>query len=197
MDSGITIELEQSMPKLAALVDGHTESSFLQRTYPADHILIIRCLPNGADVTLTRIAETIVDKVATLSGDYDRVLILLDREARAETCAQIATDLAQRVGAAAAGRSFIYAIKNIEVENWILADEVFIRSIGEATYNYAREGQEAKSVLSSFFKESLSPQKKAAMLAGCSPNRMSASSQSFADFARDCAPLNWWWLGAE
>ena len=182
------------MPKLAALVDGHTEQSFLQITYPPDQIRIIRCLPNGDDVSLERVAEEIIDKLATLSGEYDRVLVLFDREDRAAPCADIAAQLTQLTSAAIGDRTMLFGIKDIEIENWILADETFVRSLGDGAYTYTREGHSAKPTLSAFFRESLSPQKKAAFLAGCAPTRIGAQSESFRVFAAQCADLDWWWL---
>lgn len=183
------------MPKVAAFVDGHTEENFLRNNYPPDQIRILRCLPNGSDVALNLVAEVIADKLTTLSVEYTHVMVLYDREDRQQTIHDLAEQLSDLIGPALGPRALVFGFKDVELENWILADHVYLQSLGCNAPVYDKEGQKAKPTLDSYFKESLSHQKKAAMLGACTPSRIAERSSSFQQFAKNCIDLEWWWLG--
>jgi hypothetical protein len=133
------------MERIAAIVEGHTEYHFIRNTYGASTIQ--RAITNGRDVEISVIVDLIADALDVLSGDIQKVVILLDREKRAISSEEFATRLATELAPRAIGRTLYFGVSDRMVENWIVADEDKMRSRFEAGYVYPGDGCHGKREL--------------------------------------------------
>jgi hypothetical protein len=182
------------MERIAALVEGQTEHHFVKKTYA--NSVIQRPFPNGKDVPIEVITECLLDAIETLGGDISKVLVLLDREGRAESADAMRTAIGAALVTASPNRSFYVGVTDRHIENWILADEDFVRgTFGQPSYVYLGDGTKGKPALDDVSNKSLrSPTEKAEMLKACSALKGQQLSPSLAAF---CATVNfdWYWIG--
>jgi len=180
------------MERVAALVEGQTEAYFIEEAFPSSRVF--RPFPNGRDVGLDMIAECINEALQILAGDFRYVVILLDKERRRETSSEIREYLRERI--LKSHRSLSIGVADIQIETWILADEIKMRSqSGQAAYNYGGDGCSAKRILRDLLGASLAPRDKARLLKACSAARGAKVSRSLAEF-REEIDFDWWWMVA-
>lgn len=177
------------------MVEGHTEAYFFEIAHP--NCRVLRPFPNGITVSIAKIAEKIEFSLRTVGNDFDSILIILDRERRASSADSIKIELSQRLMEICPGRSFIIGVSDIQVENWILADEENIKSkFNSNDYKYQGDGTGAKHRLSELSGgESFSPRTKAEMLKSSKASRISQTSPSFASF-HETVNFEWFWIAA-
>ena len=112
------------MERIAALVEGDTEDFFFRSTY--GRVIVQRPFPNGRSVDLDRIIDDIKDNIDTLGGSIRYVIILLDREGRDASAAEMAVRIKGQLQAVCTNREIMVRVTDRHIENWILADEEFI-----------------------------------------------------------------------
>lgn len=181
------------MPRVLAIVEGHTEASFFKISHPKCRV--ITPFPNGTTVSIAKIAEKIEFSIRTVGKEYDHIIVWLDRERRASSFSQIKSELNQRLSTLCPGRVFHIGVSDIQIENWILADEQFISDkFNKQDYKYCGDGKSAKKRLSVVSDgESFSPLSKAELLKSCYASRISMNSDSFSDF-RLGIDIDWHWM---
>lgn len=180
------------MERIAALVEGHTELHFIKNTYA--NSIVSRPIPNGKSVSISLIVESIVDAVQALGGEIKRVIILLDREGRDITSSEMAIAIIDGVGAICSGRKFYVGVADIQIENWMLADEQMIRSVfNEPDFIYPGDGVGSKNILHRISGGvMMGPADKAALLKKASALTGSKVSPSLEAF-RGSIDFDWYW----
>lgn len=183
------------MPRILAMVEGHTEAIFFEIAHP--DCLVLRPFPNGITVSISKIAEKIEFSLRAVGNDFDAIVVMLDRERRAAEASSISKELAQRLREICPGRPFLIGVSDIQIENWILADEDKMRErFGSTEYTYAGDGLGAKRRLGELSGgESFSPRTKAELLKSCKASSIASKSPSFACF-QAAAGFEWYWLAA-
>jgi|tagenome__1003787_1003787.scaffolds.fasta_scaffold20728160_2 hypothetical protein len=81
------------MPDPAFLVDGIMEQRILQHICPGKPVQRLNC--NGKNVALEIIVDRIEFHIRLLNNRYDPIIILIDREQRRATCADIVSSMNQ------------------------------------------------------------------------------------------------------
>lgn len=180
------------MERIVALVEGHMETHFVRSTYA--NAIVQRPFPNGRDVALEIIVECIIDALETVGGGIYRIIILLDREQRTLESCDIAAFILSSVRSAFPTRRFFVGVADRQIENWIVADEEFVRNrFGLASYTYAGDGTYGKGVLDTLCGNDLrGPKDKALMLKACSATRSAQGSQSLRAFVSSI-DFGWRW----
>jgi len=134
------------MERIVALVEGHTETHFVQAAY--GNAIVQRPFANGDSVSLDLIAEAIIEHLDTVSGSISKVLILLDREGRDVSAADMRESLRTRIQPHCGKRSIYIGVSDRQVENWILADVDHVRKRFNAPdFNYLGDGSPGKNAL--------------------------------------------------
>jgi hypothetical protein len=107
----------------AFIVDGFTEQIIIQQLCPNRPI---RRSINGKDVSLKRTAAEIVTIIRTLNNRYYPIVIVTDREKRADVFLTVATELKREIVEQLATKNMTADIRigvaDRMIENWILAD---------------------------------------------------------------------------
>lgn len=179
------------MVKIAALVEGHTETHFINATFPKPHFQ--RPFPNGKDVSLDLIAESISDALEVVGGEIDAILVLLDREGRAITAQDMAVELSGKLKKLGCNRKIHIGVTDRHLENWILADQEAIREkFQREDFFYAGDGTRGKAILESVAGYAMSPIDKARLLKSCSAIRAKTRSQSLLSWLDSC-DFEWHW----
>lgn len=182
------------MERIAALVEGHTETHFVKATYP--RAIVQRCLPNGKDVSIDAIVEAIHDRMEILGGEIKKVLIIFDREGRIETPEEIYTYVQGKLSEYCTNRKFYIGISDKQIENWIVADCDYIRKTYNAhDYKYPGDGTGGKEILKRIHGSDQAPGDKARMLKLTTPSKSKDSSLSLAHFV-DQIDFPWGWIEA-
>jgi hypothetical protein len=179
------------MERIVALVEGHTEAHFIEATYA--NAIVQRPFPNGKDVAIDVIVESIVDALETVGGSIKKVVVLLDRERREASAAEIAGRIISELTHKCPSRKIYVGVSDRQIENWILADEIYIRRRFNTEFRYAGDGFPAKAVLEDLCGRVLKgPRDKANMLKECSALRGSERSESLRMF-RNLIDFDWSW----
>lgn len=180
------------MERIAALVEGHTEAHFIKLSY--GNSIVQRPFPNGRDVSIDIIVESIVDAMETIGGNINHIIILLDREGRAVSWREIFSHVLEKSTEIFAGRNIYMGLTDRHIENWILADESFIADkFAIESYSYAGDGTYGKSILESICGNTLrGPVDKAMMLKAISSIRGGEKSPSLEAF-RSSIAFDWAW----
>lgn len=107
----------------AFIVDGFTEQTIIQQLCPKRPIK--RCI-NGKDVSLKRMAAEIVTIIRVLNNRNYPIVILTDREKRADSFLTVAAELKREVVEQLATKNVVADIRigvaDQMIENWLLAD---------------------------------------------------------------------------
>ncbi|MDO1558199.1 hypothetical protein Q0812_01980 [Brevundimonas sp. 2R-24] len=179
------------MPKIVAIVEGQTEEHFIRKTYPS--ALILRPFTNGRDVDLALIARKIAAPLARIGMGFDDFIILIDRERRTMSAAELEERLRSELEKLEPMRQFSIGVPDIHIENWILADETEMRRRYGETFTYEGDGTPAKGALRALSGISHSPLEKAELLKACSADEIANKSPSFECF-RTRVRCDWVWL---
>ncbi|WP_145998295.1 hypothetical protein [Caulobacter flavus] len=179
------------MPKIAALVEGHTEVHFINATFSKPHIQ--RPFPNGRDVSLSLIAECIAESVEFISGEVDEIIVILDRECRKISTEEMRSQIIDMVKKLGCKREISIGITDRHFENWILADEKKIQEkFSSIEYEYSGDGTFGKAQLEKISGFEMSPTDKALLLKACSATRGSSTSPSLKQWI-DSINCDWYW----
>jgi hypothetical protein len=182
------------MERIAALVEGHTETHFVKAAYP--RAIVQRCLPNGKDVHIDLIIETIHDRMEILGGDIKKVIIIFDREGRIETAEQIHSYVREKLNKLCNNRKFYIGVSDKQIENWIVADNEYLRKIyNKIEYQYPGDGTSGKEILKKLHGTDQAPGDKAKMLKLTTPSKSKQNSLSLANFI-DQIDFPWDWAEA-
>ena len=182
------------MERIAAIVEEHLEAHFIKETY--SRALVQRCLPNGTRVNLDLIVDAIADQLEIIDGTVRRVVVLLDREGRPETCGEMSQYLRNKLSVIDPSRSFYVGVSDRQIENWILADQVFIANhFNLPSYVYCGDGVAGRGRLASLTGGDLSPLDKARILKATSPSRSCDYSMSLSSFITQIN-FPWYWASS-
>lgn len=181
------------MERIVALVEGHLETHFVNSSYA--NAIVQRPFPNGDDVDLDLIIESINDQLETVGGDISKVVIMMDREGRDQSAKDIASHVGDGVSKANPNRSIYVGVSDREIENWILADEeLMASSFSLKSYKYKYEGNKGKSILRDISGGvDLGYRDKAKILKSCVASRVASNSSSFEQF-QSSFDFEWWWI---
>lgn len=109
------------MPKPAFIVDGFTEKALVQALCPGHPI--IRTNLNGRDVKITAIVQNIAVQIRLLNNRNHPIVVLVDKEQRSETAAEIVTSITDGLREAGLKDQDIrVGVADRMLENWIAAD---------------------------------------------------------------------------
>ena len=179
------------MERIAAIVEGHTEEHFVRSTYGAARIT--RAIPNGRTVDPGVIVDAVLDALELVSGSVTKVLILFDREGRAETAEALAAEVRDGVAARCGDRVLYVGVSDRQIENWVVADEAEMQLRFNAGYEYGGDGCSGKVVLRDLNGGvSLGPKDTAELLKACSASCAAVKSVSLASFLRQI-DFDWNW----
>lgn len=178
------------MERIVALVEGRTEYHFLLLTANA---LVLRKLPNSDDCPLDVIAEVAIDALEAIGGTITKVLVIIDREGRDQSAAQMASALAGLIQPAIGRRTLIVGVTDRHVENWILADQENVAAVTGAPYAYCGDGTKGKTRFIESWGTDLPPRAKAEILAGISVTRARSRSPSLEAMASQ-VNFEWPWI---
>lgn len=181
------------MERIVALVEGHAETHFVNATYA--NAIVQRPFPNGDNVDLSLIIDAINDRLETVGNEITKVLVLLDRERRAQPAADVAIHIIEAVREKHPHRSLYVGVSDREFENWILADvEHMIAHTNIHNYAYPGDGCGGKHVLKQLTAGvDLGYRDKALLLKSSYCSRMRPRSPSFDRFAASI-DFSWWWI---
>jgi len=179
------------MERIAALVEGHTETHFVKAAYP--RAIVQRCLPNGKDVDIDVIIETIHDRMEILGGDIKKVLIIFDREGRTESAEYIQNYVREKLSKICNNRTFYIGVSDKQIENWIVADSDYIgKRYIKPEYKYPGDGTSGKEILKRLHGTDQAPGDKARMLKLTTPSQSKLNSVSLANFVNQIDfPWDW------
>jgi hypothetical protein len=171
------------------------ETHFMRQSY--GNAIVQRPFPNGDSVDLELIIESIRDRLETIGGPITKFVVLMDREGRPQSAADIAQTVLDRLKAHSPARSFYVGVSDREVENWIIADEERMReAYGTSAYEYAGEGKNGKAILEQLNGGiDASFRDKATLLNSCSSVRAATKSPSLAHFLAQI-DFQWHWASA-
>lgn len=179
------------MEQLAAIVDGHAEARFFERSANA---FVLRSINNGRDVPLEHIEADIAESLQILPYRIKNILIVFDREQREQSAASIVQQIAASVAPLLGDRAAAIGVKDIQIENWLLADEKRVSELfKQDDYRYVLESKPGKPELRRLLGYSPSPVDIADMLKSSAPSRIRTTSDSFNLFHAQCK-CDWWWL---
>lgn len=131
------------MTKPAFLVDGHTEQRITQRICPGAPVRMLNL--NGRDVEISAIAKLVASQYRLLGNRYHPVVVIIDREDRAQTAAEVKeTLLRELLALGVPSNQLIVGVADRMIENWILADSGCTDLLKD---NTERDGCHGKSVL--------------------------------------------------
>jgi hypothetical protein len=103
----------------AFIVEGQTEQRFLQKVCPTAKVIILGC--NGKKVSCSAIANRIAAYFRILNNRYYPVVVLFDRETRAESCSVLMSDLEEELKARGLDEAqFRIGIVDRKIETWML-----------------------------------------------------------------------------
>jgi hypothetical protein len=182
------------MERIAAIVEGHLEAHFMNETYPK--VLVQRFLPNGDDVALDLIVEAITDQLEIIDKSVERVVILLDRERRAQPALSVVAYIRSKLINHNSKRAYYIGVTDREVENWILADTKLLTDrYNLDAYSYCGDGRGGKGRLSEITGGDLAPRDKARLLKAVSPSNVGNASLSLAKFVEQI-DFPWFWASS-
>jgi len=169
------------MERIVALVEGHTETHFVQSSY--GNAIVQRPFANGDSVSLDLIAEAIVEHLDTISGSITKVLILLDREGRDLSPGEVRSALWAKIHPHCGTRKIYIGVSDRQIENWILADEIGMRERFSAPdFVYPGDGLGGKNALKALSGSDASFRDKAEWLKSTSTTQSRQNSKSLDDF---------------
>lgn len=177
--------------EFAALVEGHTEIEFFNRSMSG--VLAMRVIQNGG--TLDVALNSIERGFRALGINRSKIIILFDREASELTCQQLAEEVRVRIEPHRANRTVVVGVPNREIENWMLAAQSLVRdTISEPGYQYACEGSSGKSRFERLT-SIRSPAEKAQFLKKAVASDIAEYSPSFDDFLNQFdEAFDWYWI---
>jgi len=180
------------MEKILALVEGHTETHFVKQTY--GNSIVLRPFPNGDDVAIELIIESILDVMGTIGGGITKVLILLDREGRDISASDMRKMIGDAISETCRHCTVSVGVTDRHIENWILADEDRVRQqYGPADYAYPGDGFRGKGMFEKMIGGvSIGPLDRALVLKACSAVRAMGKSESLAALI-DQVDFDWNW----
>lgn len=132
-------------------VEGDLERIFISSNCKG---LANRRLGNGVSVTIDALAKQIGAIWRVQSGGFRNLVVLLDREGRSVTSAEMAQQLLQSLKIACQGAAqIIVGCPDKMIENWILADHAVVTNyLGTECGPYAHEGKGGKGILKNLFR---------------------------------------------
>ena len=177
------------MERIIALVEGHTETHFINAAY--GNAIVQRPIANGKDVGLDVIAEAIVEHLNTISGSISRVVILLDREGRQMSAKEMRDEILKRLEPSKGGRTIYLGVSDRQIENWIVADQNSMRArFSDSNYTYPGDGCSGKHLLKGLAGADASPRDKAVWLKATQASASRQRSTSLEDFL---AQIDFYW----
>jgi Domain of unknown function (DUF4276) len=182
----------------AYLVEGDLEQRFIQSVCSNQPVQKIGL--NGKSVSIPAIAKRIGTQARLLQRHHNPLVVVFDREARVETCAQIEAMLRDLLRSEDVNADILIGIADREIENWLLADwETFRRCSSCTVENPPNpvDGAHGKKQLKQLLPQGATYTETiegAAWLKKCIPQRIAENSQSFANFLAQMRGLECWWL---
>lgn len=135
---------------IAFIVDGQTEKKIIQRICPDAPIRMTNL--NGRDVSIAAIAKLVSSFIKLLKGRYYPVLVLIDREGRPQTSAEIERSLFAELTECygISETDIIVSCPDRMIENWMLADPELFHRLHEITVEPGLEGSNGKKKIKQY-----------------------------------------------
>ncbi len=184
------------MPDPAFIVEGVMEQRIVQRLCPGTKVVRTGC--NGDDVPMQTMAKFIWQQIRLMNNKYYPIIILMDRERRDETCAELSASLRKNLAECGASPDqLIISFVDRSIENWILCDTDNIEcQHGNLRRPFEfREGH-TKGTLESLLPEGILYHETTvgvSLFCGANVQKLYAKSPSFRIFA-DLANISCKWL---
>jgi len=182
----------------AFLVEGDLEKIFVQNVCPGSPVRKINC--NGDSVSIEAIATRIGTLGRLLQRRCRTLVIVFDRERRAESCEQIEAALRRAMAAENLNTEIVVGIPDRDIEVWILGDPDMLRAGARLRADVClacEDGVKGKSKLKSLLAEGIhyvetvhGPE----WLKKARPSVICQNSASFARFKDAMRAFDCWWL---
>jgi len=131
----------------AFIVDGQTEKKIIQHLCPDSPIRMTNL--NGKDVSVAAIAKRVSSLIKLLKGRYYPVLVLVDRENRQLSAAELESsledELANQYGISTDG--LIISCPDRMIENWMLSDAPYLKQAFDIDAPKPAEGLHGKGIM--------------------------------------------------
>ncbi|RJE71762.1 DUF4276 family protein [Reichenbachiella sp. MSK19-1] len=109
------------MSKPAFIVDGFTEKLIINQVCPNSPVR--RTDLNGKDVSISAIAKKVSSLVRLLGDKYYPLIVIIDREKRKETAAEVQNQLKDELAKySVINQDLRISVADTMIENWIIAD---------------------------------------------------------------------------
>ncbi|MCG6205398.1 DUF4276 family protein [Rhodopseudomonas sp. HC1] len=166
----------------AFIVDGLTEKKIIQRLCPGSPIRTTGM--NGKDVALKAIAKAANSLIKLFRGRYYPIVIIVDREGRAQSAIDIERDLTRLlVELGAVENELIVCSPDRMIENWMLADTKYLFEIYDVQAPTPCEGLHGKQTLKRLLAtKNISYHETTVgvdILSNCDPHAISERAESF------------------
>jgi hypothetical protein len=170
------------MPKPAFLVDGFLEKEFIERICGTrSPIRRIDC--NGRDVAVTEIAKRAAAQIQLLKGRFSPIVLVIDREGRPASAADICKRLAADVKRHGVNDVVIVGVTDKMIENWIIADQSVVAKIAPPNLPFqSYEGTNGKTVLKNWLPKYNERIEGVDLMAATKPSEIQKNSASFKAF---------------
>jgi hypothetical protein len=183
------------MSRPAFFVDGIQEKKIIQNLCPKSPVQITNI--NGEDVRIEAIAKRLHSLIKLLGTRYYPIVILIDRECRAESAIDIEINLHDELRRLGTIDELRIGVADRMIENWILADwENF------ATYTKIPikgcpckfEGTQGKGKIKKYFRDYHETTDGVQLFLCCNPKMLCDKSPSFERFISKLQDIKCFWL---
>jgi len=184
------------MSNPAFLIDGFTEKLVLEKICPNTKINRINC--NGHSVSICALAKRICSLIRLLNNRYYPIFVIIDREDREESSANIIEDLENEIQKAGIKDDVRIGVCDRMIENWTLADwDSFKHNTGidESTIKPIHfEGTQGKNQIKKYYPNYQETTDGVEFFLKANPAIMIENSDSFKIFISKTKDINCFWL---
>lgn len=186
------------MSKPAFIVDGHQEQRIVQQLCPGAPVKRLDC--NGKDVEIAAAVKRIASLIRLMGGKYYPVIIVYDRESRAQSSEEIKKAIIQELQTEGIKDPIIVGVPDRTIENWILADWHNARTKGHLSNPLRQpvfEGLHGKSEIKKLLPQGTQYHETiegVEWFVSSKPLIMATASKSFYDFMASLSAIPCAWL---
>lgn len=174
-------------------VDGLTEKKVLQKLCPNKKILTTSC--NGNSVKISMIAKKLSSLIKLCGNRHFPIIIVIDREGRTESTAQIKVSLEKEIRALGITDELRIGVCDRMIENWILADkDVMNKKCDYVNDGVSLDGCHGKNYMKKLIPGYHETTDGVELLSRCKPQNLYDNSPSFKEFAETIKDIGCEWL---